>query len=47
MLYDATGGWTVPLLLMIALVVPMAVLAGYVGKPLRTEDQLSSRVTVG
>ncbi len=46
-LYDATGGWTVPLLLMIALVVPMAVLAGYVGRPLRIEDQLSSRVTVG
>jgi MFS transporter, CP family, cyanate transporter len=46
-LYDATGGWTVPLLLMIALVVPMAVLAGYVGKPLQIEDQLPARVTVG
>lgn len=43
-LYDATGGWTAPLLLMIALVVPMAVLVGYVGRPLHIEDQLPQRV---
>jgi CP family cyanate transporter-like MFS transporter len=43
-LYDATGGWTVPLLLMIALVAPMVLLAGYVGKPMQVEDQLRDRV---
>ncbi len=43
-LYDATGGWTAPLLLMIVLVVPMVVLVGYVGKPLHIEDQLPQKV---
>jgi CP family cyanate transporter-like MFS transporter len=43
-LYDATGGWTAPLLLMIALVAPMVLLAGYVGKPMQVEDQLPHRV---
>lgn len=39
-LYDATGGWDVPLLVLLALVVPMVVTAGYVGRPLLVEDQL-------
>ncbi len=43
-LYDATGGWTAPLLLMTALVAPMVLLAGYVGRPLHVEDQLRQRV---
>ena len=43
-LYDATGGWTAPLLLMTALVAPMTLLAGYVGRPLHVEDQLVQRV---
>ena len=41
LLYEATGGWTVPLALMIALVVPMALLAAYVGRPRFVEDQLA------
>ncbi len=41
LLYEATGGWTVPLTLMIALVVPMALLAAYVGRPRFVEDQLA------
>ncbi|GAA1476199.1 CynX/NimT family MFS transporter [Nocardioides aestuarii] len=45
-LYEATGGWTAPLLLMTALVAPMVLLAGYVGRPLHVEDQLRQRVTV-
>ena len=40
LLYDASGGWTVPLLLMIALVVPMLALSSYVGRPIYVEDQL-------
>ncbi len=40
LLYEASGGWTVPLLLMIALVVPMLALASYVGRPIYVEDQL-------
>ncbi|MGZ5403706.1 MAG: MFS transporter [Nocardioides sp.] len=44
LLYDATGGWTAPLLLMIVLVAPMAVLASYVGRPIYLEDQLPASV---
>ena len=40
LLYDATGGWTVPLIMMISLVAPMLVLASYVGRPIYLEDQL-------
>jgi MFS transporter, CP family, cyanate transporter len=40
LLYEASGGWTVPLLLMIALVVPMLALSSYVGRPIYLEDQL-------
>lgn len=44
LLYDATGGWTVPLVMMIVLVVPMLVLASYVGRPVYLEDQLRTPV---
>lgn len=46
-LYEYTGGWTVPLLLMTALVAPMVVVAGYVGRPLAIEDQLREPARVG
>jgi CP family cyanate transporter-like MFS transporter len=46
LLYEVTGGWTVPLTLMIALVVPMALLATYVGRPQFVEDQLADRAVV-
>lgn len=45
-LYESTGGWTAPLLLMTALVAPMVLLAGYVGRPLQVEDQLRHPVPV-
>lgn len=44
LLYDATGGWTVPLIMMIVLVAPMLLLASYVGRPIYLEDQLHSPV---
>jgi len=44
-LYGATGGWTAPLTLMIAMVIPMVLLAAYVGRPRFIEDQLPGRVT--
>lgn len=40
LLHEATGGWSAPLWLLIALVLPMALLAAYVGRPLVLEDQL-------
>lgn len=46
LLYDATGGWTAPLVLMIVLVAPMLVLASYVGRPIYLEDQLQTPVEV-
>ncbi|MEJ7794611.1 MAG: MFS transporter [Nocardioides sp.] len=46
LLYDATGGWTVPLIMMIVLVAPMLVLASYVGRPIYLEDQLRHPVEV-
>ncbi len=42
-LHDATDGWTVPLLVLLALSVPLFVVGLYVGKPAHIEDQLSSR----
>jgi CP family cyanate transporter-like MFS transporter len=45
-LYEVSGGWTAPLALMIVLVVPMVLLAGYVGRPRYVEDQLPERVAV-
>lgn len=46
LLYDATGGWTIPLVMMIALVPPMLLLASYVGRPHYIEDQLRASVAV-
>lgn len=38
--HDATGSWTVPLLLLTALLVPQLVVALSVGRPMYVEDQL-------
>ena len=45
-LHEATDGWTVPLLVLIALSVPLFVVGLYVGKPAHIEDQLR-RAEVG
>jgi cyanate permease len=39
-LYDATGHWTTPLWLLMALVVPLVALGAYAGRPAYLEDQL-------
>ena len=39
-LHDSTGGWTVPLLTLTALSVPLFVVGLYVGRPAHLEDQL-------
>jgi CP family cyanate transporter-like MFS transporter len=39
-LRELTGGWTVPLLVLLALSVPLFALGMYVGKPAAVEDQL-------
>ena len=39
-LHEATDGWTVPLLVLTALSVPLFVVGLYVGKPAHIEDQL-------
>jgi len=39
-LHDATGGWTWPLVVLTALVLPLFALAAYVARPLVVEDQL-------
>ncbi|CUR59798.1 Major facilitator superfamily MFS_1 [metagenome] len=41
-LYERTGGWTVPLLCLLGLLVPLAVAAVYVSRPQQIEDQLAS-----
>jgi CP family cyanate transporter-like MFS transporter len=41
-LHDATGDWTVPLLVLTALSVPLFVVGLYVGKPAHIEDQLAA-----
>lgn len=46
LLYAATGSWVAPLWLLIVLLLPMAVLATYVGRPMVIEDQLPERVPV-
>jgi CP family cyanate transporter-like MFS transporter len=46
-LHEATDGWTVPLLGLIALSVPLFLVGLYVGKPAHIEDQLSTRPEVG
>ena len=38
--HDATGGWTWPLVLLLASVAPLLALAGYVARPAAVEDQL-------
>jgi MFS transporter, CP family, cyanate transporter len=42
-LYDATGGWTWPLALLLVLVLPLFAVGAYVARPLYVEDQLTSR----
>ncbi len=42
--YEATGGWTVPLLLLAILAAPLLALAAYVSRPHFIEDQLRPRV---
>ncbi len=39
--HAATGGWTVPLLLLLVLVLPLFLLAAYVARPAYVEDQLT------
>jgi CP family cyanate transporter-like MFS transporter len=41
-LHDATGDWTVPLLVLTVLSVPLFVVGLYVGKPAHIEDQLAA-----
>ena len=45
-LHEATDGWTVPLLVLIALSVPLFFVGLYVGKPAHIEDQLPTRPEV-
>lgn len=42
-LRDATGGWTVPVLLLLALAVPQALVGVYCARPAFIEDQLERR----
>ncbi len=42
-LHDATDGWTWPLALLLATVVPLFVVAAYVVRPLAVEDQLRTQ----
>jgi CP family cyanate transporter-like MFS transporter len=39
-IYDATGAWTAPLWLLLALVLPLMAVGAYVGRPAYLEDQL-------
>jgi MFS transporter, CP family, cyanate transporter len=39
-IYDATGGWTAPLWLLLVLVLPLMAVGAYVGRPAYLEDQL-------
>jgi CP family cyanate transporter-like MFS transporter len=41
-LYDATGGWTWPLALLLATVAPLFAVGAYVARPAAVEDQLTS-----
>jgi CP family cyanate transporter-like MFS transporter len=40
-IYDQTGGWTAPLWMLLALVVPLLAVAAYAGRPAYLEDQLA------
>ena len=44
-IYDATGSWTAPLWLLLALVLPLMAVGAYVGRPAYLEDQLRDRRT--
>ena len=41
--HDATGGWTVPLALLLVLALPLFALSAYVCRPIYVEDQLPAR----
>jgi CP family cyanate transporter-like MFS transporter len=43
LLHDSTGGWTVPLVALTSLSVPLLLLGMYVGRPAHLEDQLVER----
>jgi MFS transporter, CP family, cyanate transporter len=45
--HDASGGWTVPLVLMLLLALPLFVLTAYVTRQIFVEDQLTQRSEVG
>ncbi|WP_372727150.1 MFS transporter [Nocardioides sp.] len=45
LLYEATGGWTWPLALLIALTLPQMLLGLYVARPNLIEDQLAAQTT--
>ncbi|MGZ6752577.1 MAG: MFS transporter [Nocardioides sp.] len=44
-LYDVTGGWTAPLLLLMVLMVPQILVGLYVARPAAIEDQLGGSFT--
>jgi CP family cyanate transporter-like MFS transporter len=46
-LHSATGGWTVPLVLLLVLALPLFPLAAYVARPAYVEEQMDDRVTPG
>jgi CP family cyanate transporter-like MFS transporter len=46
-LHTATGGWTVPLMFLLVLAVPLFALAAYVARPVYVEDQLIAGSTHG
>jgi CP family cyanate transporter-like MFS transporter len=43
-IYDSTGGWTMPVWLLLALVLPLMAMGAYVGRPAYLEDQLHRTV---
>jgi MFS transporter, CP family, cyanate transporter len=45
LLHDLSGGWTVPVVVLAALSVPLLGLAAYVGRPAYVEDQLDTSET--
>nr|WP_301539800.1 MFS transporter [Nocardioides sp. zg-DK7169] len=40
LIHDLSGGWTVPLLVLLAMLVPLALVAAYAARPAHVEDQL-------
>ena len=45
--HDATGGWTWPLVLLLALALPLFPLSAYASRPVMVEDQLTERAPAG